>query len=88
MNLKEIVLKSNLYGTRNASICVKGHGYVTAQDIILPHSMEIVDTTQYIADSHAPPIFEFSKAPLSFRRIRGMSSIGKVLHFDRICNLH
>lgn len=43
MNLKEIVLRSNLYGTRNASICVKGPGYVTAQDIILPPSIEIVD---------------------------------------------
>ncbi|RHN59741.1 putative DNA-directed RNA polymerase [Medicago truncatula] len=37
----EIVLKSNLYGTRDASICFKGPGYVTAQDIILPPSVEI-----------------------------------------------
>ncbi|KAL3806204.1 hypothetical protein ACJIZ3_000153 [Penstemon smallii] len=36
MNLKEIVLKSNLYGTCDASICARGPGYVTAQDIILP----------------------------------------------------
>uniref|UniRef100_A0A9I9E318 DNA-directed RNA polymerase insert domain-containing protein n=1 Tax=Cucumis melo TaxID=3656 RepID=A0A9I9E318_CUCME len=34
MNLKEIVLRSNLYGTRDAPICVKGHGCVTTQDII------------------------------------------------------
>ena len=54
MNLKEIVLKSNLYGTRNASICVKGPGYVTAQDIILPPSVEIVDNTQYIANLTEP----------------------------------
>nr|QWY89246.1 RNA polymerase alpha subunit [Testulea gabonensis] len=53
-NLKEIVLKSNLYGTRNASICVKGPGYVTAQDIILPPAVEIIDNTQYIAKLTEP----------------------------------
>ena len=51
MNLKEIVLRSNLYGTRDASICINGPGYVTAQDIILPPSVEIVDNTQHIARS-------------------------------------
>ncbi|PRQ35772.1 putative DNA-directed RNA polymerase [Rosa chinensis] len=50
MNLKEIVLRSNLYGTRNASIYGKGPGYVTAQDIILPPYVEIVDNTQHIAN--------------------------------------
>nr|YP_010474877.1 RNA polymerase alpha subunit [Corydalis decumbens]UVH69164.1 RNA polymerase alpha subunit [Corydalis decumbens] len=54
MNLKEIVLRSNLYGSRNASICVKGPGYVTAQDIILPPSVEMVDTTQHIASLTEP----------------------------------
>ena len=54
MNLKEIVLKSNLYGTCDASICVKGPGYVTAQDIILPPSVEIVDNTQHIANITEP----------------------------------
>nr|YP_009439923.1 RNA polymerase alpha subunit [Gynostemma caulopterum]ATG86747.1 RNA polymerase alpha subunit [Gynostemma caulopterum] len=54
MNLKEIVLRSNLYGTRDASICVKGPGYVTAQDIILPPSVEIVDNTQHIANLTGP----------------------------------
>nr|YP_009577999.1 RNA polymerase alpha subunit [Bunchosia argentea]QBK32616.1 RNA polymerase alpha subunit [Bunchosia argentea] len=54
MNLKEIVLKSNLYGTRDASICVKGPGYVTAQDIILPPSVEIIDNTQHIASLTEP----------------------------------
>nr|YP_009169909.1 RNA polymerase alpha subunit [Viscum album]ALD84720.1 RNA polymerase alpha subunit [Viscum album] len=49
MNLKEIVLRSNLYGTCDASICVKGPRYVTAQDIISPPSVEIIDNTQYIA---------------------------------------
>nr|YP_010457118.1 RNA polymerase alpha subunit [Microtropis henryi]UUA68260.1 RNA polymerase alpha subunit [Microtropis henryi] len=49
MNLKEIVLRSNLYGIQNASICIKGPGYVTAQDLILPPSIEIVDNTQHIA---------------------------------------
>nr|YP_010006725.1 RNA polymerase alpha subunit [Passiflora cerradensis]QNR05492.1 RNA polymerase alpha subunit [Passiflora cerradensis] len=54
MNLKEIVLRSNLYGTRDASICVKGPGYVTAQDIILPPSVEILDNTQHIASLKEP----------------------------------
>nr|YP_009306501.1 DNA0-directed RNA polymerase alpha subunit [Helwingia himalaica]YP_010193309.1 RNA polymerase alpha subunit [Helwingia chinensis]YP_010516532.1 RNA polymerase alpha subunit [Helwingia japonica]AOP19418.1 DNA0-directed RNA polymerase alpha subunit [Helwingia himalaica]QZP43207.1 RNA polymerase alpha subunit [Helwingia chinensis]UXL88707.1 RNA polymerase alpha subunit [Helwingia japonica] len=54
MNLKEIVLRSNLYGTCNASICVRGPGYVTAQDIILPSYVEIVDKTQYIASLTEP----------------------------------
>ena len=50
MNLKDIVLRSNLYGTCDALICVKGPGYVTAQDILLPPSVEIVDNTQHIAN--------------------------------------
>lgn len=54
MNLKDIVLRSNLYGTRDASICFKGPGYVTAQDIILPPSVEIVDNTQHIANVMKP----------------------------------
>ncbi|MCL7050034.1 hypothetical protein MKW94_021646, partial [Papaver nudicaule] len=54
MNLKEIVLRSNLYGTRNASICIRGPGYVTAQDIIPPPSVEIVDPTQHIASLTEP----------------------------------
>nr|YP_010266158.1 RNA polymerase alpha subunit [Persicaria perfoliata]WLS53519.1 RNA polymerase alpha subunit [Persicaria senticosa]UHY95138.1 RNA polymerase alpha subunit [Persicaria perfoliata]USH57482.1 RNA polymerase alpha subunit [Persicaria perfoliata]UUF93931.1 RNA polymerase alpha subunit [Persicaria perfoliata]UZP14876.1 RNA polymerase alpha subunit [Persicaria perfoliata] len=54
MNLKEIVLRSNLYGTCNASIFVKGPGCVTAQDIIAPPYVEIVDTTQHIATLTEP----------------------------------
>nr|YP_009432909.1 RNA polymerase alpha chain [Cryptocarya chinensis]ATL22768.1 RNA polymerase alpha subunit [Cryptocarya chinensis]BBA53460.1 RNA polymerase alpha chain [Cryptocarya chinensis] len=54
MNLKEIVLRSNLYGTRDASICVRGPKNVTAQDIISPPSVEIVDTTQHIASLTEP----------------------------------
>nr|QWY85311.1 RNA polymerase alpha subunit [Erythrophleum africanum] len=54
MNLKKIVLRSNLYGTQDASIWVKGPGYVTAQDIILPPSVEIVDNTQHIANLTEP----------------------------------
>nr|YP_010018237.1 RNA polymerase alpha subunit [Primula cawdoriana]QOJ47852.1 RNA polymerase alpha subunit [Primula cawdoriana] len=54
MNLKEIVLRSNLYGTCDASICVKGPGYVTAQDIISPPYVEIVDNTQHIANLTEP----------------------------------
>nr|WMQ76728.1 RNA polymerase alpha subunit [Chiloschista exuperei] len=54
LNLKEIVLRSNLYGVRNASICVRGPKYITAQDIISPPSVEIVDTTQHIANLTEP----------------------------------
>nr|YP_009418565.1 DNA-directed RNA polymerase alpha subunit [Stewartia calcicola]YP_009579312.1 RNA polymerase alpha subunit [Hartia laotica]YP_010615321.1 RNA polymerase alpha subunit [Stewartia sichuanensis]QBK39187.1 RNA polymerase alpha subunit [Stewartia pteropetiolata]ASM44605.1 DNA-directed RNA polymerase alpha subunit [Stewartia calcicola]QBK39531.1 RNA polymerase alpha subunit [Hartia laotica]WAS38077.1 RNA polymerase alpha subunit [Stewartia sichuanensis] len=54
MNLKKIVLRSNLYGTCDASICVKGPGYVTAQDIISPPYVEIVDNTQHIASLTEP----------------------------------
>nr|YP_010210954.1 RNA polymerase alpha subunit [Paraboea rufescens]UBD08838.1 RNA polymerase alpha subunit [Paraboea rufescens] len=54
MNLKEIVLRSNLYGTCEASICVRGPRYVTAQDIILPPYVEIVDNTQHIASLTEP----------------------------------
>ncbi|KAH0447044.1 hypothetical protein IEQ34_024119 [Dendrobium chrysotoxum] len=53
-NLKEIVLRSNLYGVRDASICVRGPKYITAQDIISPPSVEIVDTTQHIANLTEP----------------------------------
>nr|YP_010723954.1 RNA polymerase alpha subunit [Neomarica candida]WDW30995.1 RNA polymerase alpha subunit [Neomarica candida] len=54
INLKEIVLRSNLYGIRDASIFVRGPKYVTAQDIISPPSVEIVDTTQHIANLTEP----------------------------------
>nr|YP_009568882.1 RNA polymerase alpha subunit [Marcgravia coriacea]QBC67959.1 RNA polymerase alpha subunit [Marcgravia coriacea] len=54
MNLKEIVLRSNLYGTCDAFICVKGPGYVTSQDIILPPYVKIVDNTQHIASLTEP----------------------------------
>lgn len=54
MNLKEIVLRSNLYGVQDASICVKGPKCITAQDIISPPSVEIIDTTQYIANLTEP----------------------------------
>nr|WOC90947.1 RNA polymerase alpha subunit [Utricularia arenaria] len=54
MNLKEIVFRSKLYGTCEASICVRGPGYVTAQDIILPTYVEIVDNKQHIASLTEP----------------------------------
>ena len=54
LNLKEIVLRSNIYGVRDASICARGPKYVTAQDIISPPSVEIVDTTQHIANLTEP----------------------------------
>nr|YP_010126546.1 RNA polymerase alpha subunit [Bougainvillea praecox]QPO05726.1 RNA polymerase alpha subunit [Bougainvillea praecox] len=54
MNLKEIVLRSDLYGTCEASICVRGPKCVTAQDIILPPYVEIIDNTQHIASLTEP----------------------------------
>ncbi|KAL2225041.1 UNVERIFIED_CONTAM: hypothetical protein Sindi_2973900 [Sesamum indicum] len=42
------------------------------------------DLTQHLTaradDSHAPPVSAFPKAPLSFKRIRGMSSPGGILN--------
>nr|YP_009158635.1 RNA polymerase alpha chain [Encephalartos lehmannii]AFR53238.1 RNA polymerase alpha chain [Encephalartos lehmannii]BAR93841.1 RNA polymerase alpha chain [Encephalartos lehmannii] len=49
INLKEIVLRSDPYGTREASICIVGPRNVTAQDIMLPPSVKIIDATQHIA---------------------------------------
>ncbi|XP_057852833.2 DNA-directed RNA polymerase subunit alpha-like [Cryptomeria japonica] len=50
MNLKEIVLQSDAYGIREGSIHVVGPKKVTAQDIMLPPSVRIIDTTQHIAN--------------------------------------
>nr|YP_008082135.1 RNA polymerase alpha subunit [Cunninghamia lanceolata]AGL10981.1 RNA polymerase alpha subunit [Cunninghamia lanceolata]BCK52170.1 RNA polymerase alpha chain [Cunninghamia lanceolata var. konishii] len=50
MNLKEIVLRSDAYGIREGSIHVVGPKKVTAQDIMLPPSVRIIDTTQHIAN--------------------------------------
>nr|YP_010176760.1 RNA polymerase alpha subunit [Vicia costata]QSQ72488.1 RNA polymerase alpha subunit [Vicia costata] len=49
MNLKEVVLRGNLHVTQSASICFKGPGCVTAKDISLPPSVEVIDNTQHIA---------------------------------------
>nr|YP_009869310.1 RNA polymerase alpha subunit [Allium neriniflorum]YP_010168018.1 RNA polymerase alpha subunit [Allium nerinifolium]QKJ80899.1 RNA polymerase alpha subunit [Allium neriniflorum]QRZ01294.1 RNA polymerase alpha subunit [Allium nerinifolium] len=68
INLKEIVLRSNLYGVRDASICVRGPRYVTAQDIISPPSVEIVDATQHIANLTEPIDFRIG---LQINRDRG-----------------
>uniref|UniRef100_A0A0E0LYU2 DNA-directed RNA polymerase n=1 Tax=Oryza punctata TaxID=4537 RepID=A0A0E0LYU2_ORYPU len=68
LNLKEIVLRSNLYGVRNVSICVKGPRYITAQDIILPSSVEIVDTALPIANLTEPTDFRIK---LRIKRDRG-----------------
>lgn len=50
MNLKENLLRVNLYGIRGTSILCQGFPSVTPQDIIFPPSMEIVDSTQHIAN--------------------------------------
>nr|YP_010280473.1 RNA polymerase alpha subunit [Patrinia monandra]UKG23305.1 RNA polymerase alpha subunit [Patrinia monandra] len=54
MNLKEIVLRSTLYGTCDASICVRGPGEITAQDIVAPPYVEIIDNTQHIGTLTIP----------------------------------
>nr|YP_009403352.1 RNA polymerase alpha subunit [Diastatea micrantha]ASA34544.1 RNA polymerase alpha subunit [Diastatea micrantha] len=54
MNLKEIVLRSNLYGTCEAAICARGPGYITAKDILAPPYVEIIDNTQQIASLTEP----------------------------------
>nr|YP_009526796.1 RpoA [Dipsacus japonicus]AXZ62465.1 RpoA [Dipsacus japonicus]UUL71191.1 RNA polymerase alpha subunit [Dipsacus japonicus] len=54
MNLKEVVLRSHLYGTCDASICVRGPGDITAQDIISPPYVEIIDNTQHIVSLTEP----------------------------------
>lgn len=42
------------FEVRDTFICVRGSKYVTAQDIILPPSVEIVDMTQHIANPIEP----------------------------------
>nr|YP_009414761.1 RNA polymerase alpha subunit [Platycodon grandiflorus]ARR27766.1 RNA polymerase alpha subunit [Platycodon grandiflorus]UBK12165.1 RNA polymerase alpha subunit [Platycodon grandiflorus]UXO94463.1 RNA polymerase alpha subunit [Platycodon grandiflorus]WCD61556.1 RNA polymerase alpha subunit [Platycodon grandiflorus] len=54
LNLQEIVVRSHLYGTCEAAVCAKGPGYVTAQDIIAPHFLKIIDNTQHIATLTEP----------------------------------
>ena len=48
MNLKEIILRSNLYRTWDASICVRVPGYASTQDIIVPPFIEVIDNTQHV----------------------------------------
>jgi len=68
MNLKEIVLRSNLYGTCKASIHVRGPRCITARDILLPPYVEIVDNTQHIASLTEPIDLSIG---LQFERNRG-----------------
>nr|YP_010362483.1 RNA polymerase alpha subunit [Euphorbia schlechtendalii]YP_010362525.1 RNA polymerase alpha subunit [Euphorbia schlechtendalii]UNS16274.1 RNA polymerase alpha subunit [Euphorbia schlechtendalii]UNS16316.1 RNA polymerase alpha subunit [Euphorbia schlechtendalii] len=67
-NLKGIVLKSNLDGTCDASICIKGPWDVTAQDIIVPPFVKIIDTRQHIATLTKPIDFYIQ---LQIERNRG-----------------
>lgn len=56
MNLKEIVLRthSHMDEVQDAFICTKGPKRVTAQDIISPPYVEIVNTTKHIANLRGP----------------------------------
>nr|YP_009732810.1 RNA polymerase alpha subunit [Buxbaumia aphylla]AAW81772.1 RNA polymerase alpha subunit [Buxbaumia aphylla]QHU77152.1 RNA polymerase alpha subunit [Buxbaumia aphylla] len=49
INSKEIVLESNSSETQKAFISILGPKKITAQDIILPPSVKIIDGKQYIA---------------------------------------
>ncbi|KAL2894951.1 DNA-directed RNA polymerase subunit alpha [Bienertia sinuspersici] len=42
------VLRSNLYGICESSICIRGLECVTSQDIILPPYVKIVDNTKHM----------------------------------------
>uniref|UniRef100_A0A2N9HF66 Uncharacterized protein n=1 Tax=Fagus sylvatica TaxID=28930 RepID=A0A2N9HF66_FAGSY len=62
---------------------------VTTSGMASSHSVtgglrSLRDLTQHLTaradDSHAPPVSAFPKAPLSFKRIRGMSSPGGILN--------
>nr|YP_009435788.1 RNA polymerase alpha subunit [Monopsis alba]ATG25789.1 RNA polymerase alpha subunit [Monopsis alba] len=54
LNLKEIVLRSFLSETCEATICARGPGSITAKDIISPPDVQIVDNTQHIANLTEP----------------------------------
>jgi DNA-directed RNA polymerase subunit alpha len=51
INLKEIVLKSksNSCETQKTFLSIFGPKELTARDIVFPPSVEVIDTTQYIA---------------------------------------
>nr|YP_010392086.1 RNA polymerase alpha subunit [Cyananthus lobatus]UPX07695.1 RNA polymerase alpha subunit [Cyananthus lobatus] len=76
LNLQEIVLRSHLYGTCDATICAKGPGYVTAQDIITPPFIEIIDNTQHIATLTEPIDLRIF---LQIERSRGYRTTGKMI---------
>ncbi|CAN4125296.1 unnamed protein product [Withania somnifera] len=48
--------------------------------LAIPASCRRVAASARADDSHAPPVSAFPKAPLSFKRIRGMSSPGGILN--------
>nr|QKQ14668.1 alpha subunit of RNA polymerase [Zygnema circumcarinatum] len=50
LNLKDIVLKSDILETQKGIILFNGPGIVTAEDIQLPPTVKVVDSTQYIAN--------------------------------------
>nr|YP_001876608.1 RNA polymerase alpha subunit [Welwitschia mirabilis]ABY26821.1 RNA polymerase alpha subunit [Welwitschia mirabilis]AMA21029.1 RNA polymerase alpha subunit [Welwitschia mirabilis]BAH11197.1 RNA polymerase alpha chain [Welwitschia mirabilis] len=54
MNLREIVFRCELHGIHKAYIYTVGPKNVTAQDIILPPFIQIVDGTQHIASITKP----------------------------------
>ncbi|KAK3411688.1 hypothetical protein EUGRSUZ_I00427 [Eucalyptus grandis] len=57
----------------------KGYDDLTSSS----HSFGLSSTiySGFQTQCHVPPVSAFSKAHLSFKRIRGMSSAGKVLRF-------
>ncbi|KAL5130797.1 hypothetical protein HKD37_12G033796 [Glycine soja] len=59
-------------------------GVYKARERIHRRLRSLRDLTQHLTaradDNHAPPVSAFSKAPLSFKRIHGMSSPGGILN--------
>nr|QNH93666.1 RNA polymerase alpha subunit [Christensenia aesculifolia] len=49
INLKEIVLRSDSYETQKAYISIIGPKDITAEDILLPPSVKVIDDSQHIA---------------------------------------
>nr|YP_009974241.1 RNA polymerase alpha subunit [Ptisana novoguineensis]QNH94115.1 RNA polymerase alpha subunit [Ptisana novoguineensis] len=49
INLKEIVLRSDSYETQKAFISIIGPKDITAEDILLPPSVKVIDNSQHIA---------------------------------------
>nr|YP_009252510.1 RNA polymerase alpha subunit [Annona cherimola]YP_009252561.1 RNA polymerase alpha subunit [Annona cherimola]YP_010623824.1 RNA polymerase alpha subunit [Annona squamosa]YP_010623875.1 RNA polymerase alpha subunit [Annona squamosa]YP_010623940.1 RNA polymerase alpha subunit [Annona x atemoya]YP_010623991.1 RNA polymerase alpha subunit [Annona x atemoya]WBF97993.1 RNA polymerase alpha subunit [Annona reticulata]ANA56599.1 RNA polymerase alpha subunit [Annona cherimola]ANA56650.1 RNA polym len=53
-NLRGVVFTGNISGIHNGVICVRGPGYITAQDILLSPPLEVVNSSRHIATLTEP----------------------------------